>query len=136
MATVLSSHFVIHYHSNQLSCRLLNSRQQTNTMYSHHILIVVIVVPVNSPVFREPCQSSEACRCCKQRIALRRIFAWFNFRQKFCSRVHVHVPDPGTGYHVAPLERSWSLGSAPARECSRHPCRITGREGTAIGYLP
>ena len=36
----------------------------------------------------------------------------------------------------APLKRSWSLGSAPARECSRHPCRITGREGTAIGYLP
>ena len=46
----------------------------------------------------------------------------------------MHVPDPGTGYHVAPLERSWSLGSAPARECSRHPCRITGREGTVIGY--
>ena len=46
----------------------------------------------------------------------------------------MHVP--GTGYHVVPLERSWSVRSARARECSRHPCRIADREGTAIGYLP
>ena len=26
--------------------------------------------------------------------------------------------------------------SASRGKCSRHPCRITGREGTAIGYLP
>ena len=50
------------------------------------------------------------------------------------TRIYVHIP--GTGYHVAPLERSWSVGSARARECSRHPCRITDREGTVIGYLP
>ena len=51
--------------------------------------------------------------------------------------MHVHIPDPGTGYHVAPLERSWSLRSAPARECSRHPCRITGiqRELPSATYL-
>ena len=50
-------------------------------------------------------------------------------------RVCVHARVPGTGYHVAPLERSWSTRSAQARERSRYPCRITDSEGTAIGYL-